>query len=108
MIDELRQKALELGIKVDGRWKEDRLLQVIADASDEQKNQITDSYDEPEEPARVDDSHDRADDMNAYALRIWSGQSPDMPKHERIERVQSGLKAQGWGDILDKLSLPNA
>jgi hypothetical protein len=30
----------------------------------------------------------------AYALRIWEGQSVDLPTHERVERVVNGLRGQ--------------
>jgi hypothetical protein len=30
-----------------------------------------------------------------YALRIWSGQSPDLPRAERIARVTAGMAGQG-------------
>lgn len=29
------------------------------------------------------------------ALRIWEGQSPDVPVIERVARIAAGLKAQG-------------
>ena len=34
--------------------------------------------------------------MNAYALRIWSGQSLSAPEEWRVMRVIDGLKAQGY------------
>jgi hypothetical protein len=30
-----------------------------------------------------------------YALRVWRGQTPDLPRAERIRRVQAALEAQG-------------
>jgi hypothetical protein len=33
-------------------------------------------------------------EARAYALRVWSGQSNDLPRSERIERVMSALKGQ--------------
>ena len=30
-----------------------------------------------------------------YALRVWSGQSPDLPRAERMARVMAALKGQG-------------
>lgn len=32
----------------------------------------------------------------AYARRIWEGQSVDLPDHVRRERVRVALEAQGW------------
>ena len=31
----------------------------------------------------------------AYALRVWSGQSPDLPRNERMRRVALALEGQG-------------
>lgn len=31
------------------------------------------------------------------ALRIWNGQSPDLPVSDRVERIVNALKAQGLG-----------
>jgi hypothetical protein len=31
----------------------------------------------------------------AYANRVWNGQSPDVPRHERLERVKRALDGQG-------------
>lgn len=45
------------------------------------------------------------DAMNAYALRIWSGQSPDLTVSERKTRVIAGLRGQGY-DNFDGLKLP--
>lgn len=44
--------------------------------------------------------------MNAYARRIWDGQSPSLAVAERIARVKRGLAQQGWTDF-DKLELPS-
>lgn len=46
----------------------------------------------PDSPAQV------------YALRIWSGQSPDLPRAERIARVAAGLAGQGMS--MDGVTLP--
>lgn len=31
----------------------------------------------------------------AYALRVWNGQSPDVPRNERLRRVKLALEGQG-------------
>jgi hypothetical protein len=36
------------------------------------------------------------DAARAYALRVWQGQSADVPDHVRRERVRRALEAQGW------------
>lgn len=52
-------------------------------------------------------AHDarRIDLMNAHALRIWDGQSIDLPRAERIERIKAGLIEQGYADFT-QLRLP--
>jgi len=34
------------------------------------------------------------DAAQAYAMRVWGGQSVDVPKHERIERCMNALRGQ--------------
>lgn len=41
----------------------------------------------------------------AYALRVWNGQSVDVPPTERAERVVSALEGQ---DLDTNVTLPNA
>lgn len=43
--------------------------------------------------------------MNALALRIWEGQSPDLPLNERVKRIVAALNAQGFDEI-ESLELP--
>ena len=47
---------------------------------------------------------DKAQDM---ALRIWEGQSPDVPVWERVRRIQEALVAQGLSPLVE-LSHPEA
>lgn len=42
-----------------------------------------------------------ASPAQAYALRIWNGQSPDVAVIDRVARVASGLKAQGMSLDID-------
>jgi hypothetical protein len=42
----------------------------------------------------------------AYALRIWAGQSADVLRHERIARVAAGLAGQGM--TMDGVELPQS
>lgn len=44
--------------------------------------------------------------MNAYALRIWGGQSDSLTTTERVRRVVAGLELQGFTPILHMLKLP--
>lgn len=55
-------------------------------------------------PGNADDS---ADAMNALAMRIWEGQSIDLPLNERTRRIVAGLNEQGYTDT-SKLTLPKA
>ncbi len=54
---------------------------------------------EPQEPLSA---------MNAYARRIWDGQSCSLPLRHRVERIVAALQDQGMGDELGELSLPAA
>lgn len=50
--------------------------------------------DEPQ-PIPVDESFAAAcNAAQAYAMRIWEGQSPDVPRAERVRRVAAGLEGQ--------------
>lgn len=121
MIEELRAKAEALGIKVDGRWKESKLLQVVADASDKKREPLdiedpaqpgkpyySGPVEEVAQPTQSEAAQNRIDDMNALALRIWKGQSISELRSWRIDRVKIGLEKHGYSDILEHLSLPNA
>lgn len=44
-------------------------------------------------------------EMNDLALRIFEGQSPDLPKKVRVERITMRLKNKGYKDM-SKLKLP--
>lgn len=35
---------------------------------------------------------------NEYAMRIWNGQSPDLPVSDRVARINAALLAQGYPD----------
>ena len=38
-----------------------------------------------------------------YAMRIWNGQSPDLPVSDRVARINAALLAQGY---LDNFTAP--
>lgn len=41
----------------------------------------------------------------AYALRVWNGQSPDtLARNERVRRVAAALEGQGW--TMEGIELP--
>lgn len=42
----------------------------------------------------------------AYAMRIWSGQSQDVPRAERVRRVAAGLEGQNMS--MDGVELPES
>ena len=42
----------------------------------------------------------------AYAMRIWSGQSVDLPRAERVRRVAAGLEGQNMS--MDGVELPES
>lgn len=45
------------------------------------------------EPGDVAD--EQSGKAQAYAMRVWAGQSPDAPRPWRIERVKLALEGQG-------------
>lgn len=45
--------------------------------------------------------------MNAYALRVWNGQSPDLPVRERHARIIAALRGQGFSGEVDLPSAPD-
>jgi hypothetical protein len=40
----------------------------------------------------------------AYAQRVWSGQSTDLPRNERLRRVERALQGQGMS--MEGVTLP--
>lgn len=44
--------------------------------------------------------------MNDMALKIWQGQSPDLPMIERVGRIKNALEYHGYAEHLGKLDLP--
>ena len=60
-----------------------------ADAVHRMKRTYTKKVEAPEVVESVDNSA-----AQAYALRIWSGQSVDLPIAERVQRVVNGLRGQ--------------
>lgn len=54
----------------------------------------------------VDTLSEASSEAQAYALRIWTGQSPDLSRHERLGRVAVALEAQGMS--MEGVSLPDA
>jgi hypothetical protein len=99
----LREKARALGLKIGGRASEATIAQAIADAKTDVSDPVEQSIDhEAVIPAPSDD-----DSMNAYALRIWQGQSPDVSPHIRVDRIKAALIEQGYVD-LSGLIIPDA
>lgn len=94
----MKEKAESLGIKVDGRWSEARLKEEIERAENAviEGADAPENYDLPEETPKEPEETEDIDAMNDLANRIWSGQSPDLPEHERMFRVKKGCEAQGY------------
>lgn len=43
-------------------------------------------------------------DAQAYARRVWAGQTPDLPRNERLKRVAKALEGQGMS--MEGVELP--
>ncbi len=50
---------------------------------------------------KVIEANEKAQEL---AMRIWDGQSNDLPNHERVKRIVAGLKSQGY--YADNINLP--
>lgn len=55
-------------------------------------------------PAKVIEVIDELSKQQIYALRVWNGQSADVPRSERIERVMNALRGQNLPT--DGITLP--
>lgn len=51
----------------------------------------------PDDVVYIDNDYPpkKASPAQAYAERVWSGQSTDVPRVERLERVRKALEGQG-------------
>ena len=97
-----KEQAIELGIKVDGRWSEDRIkAEIIKHTSREGDAVIVDSLPildkvEPAKPIM----------MNFVARRIFDGQG-SIPDVERVRRIVVALRNKGYSeDEIKQLDLP--
>lgn len=39
---------------------------------------------------------DGREEINSLARRIWEGQSPDLPRNERVARIMQAIKDKGY------------
>jgi len=125
----MRERAKALGIKVDGRWSESRLLEEIMRAESELKNgdmvdgakveilpsdvPVIEGADVAEEavepiPEPVVEPVDKFQTLewaNDRAAKIWEGQSSSLSTLERVGRIKLALKDKGFTDFT-KLTLP--
>lgn len=93
-----KEQAESLGIKIDGRWSEERIQSEIG------------RYSEPTEDvmAAVDEISDgpRIDSMNILARRIFDGQG-SISNVERVRRITNALKNRGYTqEDIKSLDLP--
>lgn len=109
--DELIAQAVEMGLEIDKRWGVERLEQAILDATKAPEEAFFgNAHEQMEEGTEQtvidvypDPDLERIAAMNAYALRVKAGQSPDMSPKESMERIKSALIGQGYEDILGML-----
>jgi len=113
-----REMAEKLGIKVDGRWSESRLLEEIMKKESELKaapsiegadvvEDIVEPISEPvvETITEPVDKFKTLEWANDRAAKIWEGQSSSLTTLERIGRIKLALKAKGFEDFT-KLTIP--
>ena len=84
----LKEQAEKLGIKVDGRWSDDRIKEEIDRFQTPKTSEIP-----------------SLEWANQRAVAIWEGQSPSLGIAERVGRIRAALKDKGFKDF-DKLKLP--
>lgn len=84
----LKEQAEQLGIKVDGRWSDERIQKEI------DKLGASDAVPQAKEEA----AEEVRDEMNDLARRIWDGQSVSLPVKLRIERIEARLRDKGYTD----------
>lgn len=106
----MRAEAKELGIKVDGRWSEDRIQKEIDKVKNNAKIEGADvpAEAEPEQaaaPAVAVDKFQTLEWANDHAAKIWAGQSPALSLLERVGRIRMALKDKGFDDF-DNLVIP--
>lgn len=97
----MRNRAEKLGIKVDGRWSESRILEEIMRAESEKIKEAA----EPEAAEAVVNKFETVEWANKRAAAIWAGQSPSLSLLERVGRIKMALKSFGFTDF-DNLVIP--
>lgn len=99
-----KQQAEELGIKVDGRWSEERIKQEILTAghSIETPSSVEGIvWEESEISPQASINR-----MNNLARRIFDGQG-SIPDIERVQRIVNSLRDKGYSeDEISQLDLP--
>lgn len=91
-----KEEAESLGIKVDGRWSDDRVQQEI------DSKKLSESV--AETPISKFESLEWA---NNHAKAIWSGQSSSLSLIDRVARIRAALKEKGFTDF-DNLVIPTS
>ena len=88
----MRERANALGIKVDGRWSEHRLLEEIMKTESKMiEKPIINTTEAADKPT--------IEWANTRAAAIWEGQSSSLSILERVGRIKLALKAKGFEDF---------
>ena len=101
----MRDRAKALGIKVDGRWSEHRLLEEIMKTESKLKDgdMVGNARVErlPDDVPVVEGSTNgpSLEWANTRAAAIWEGQSSSLTVLERVGRIKLALKAKGFEDF---------
>jgi hypothetical protein len=102
----MKERAAALGIKVDGRWSESRILEEIMRAENKQIEgaDVPDSLDVTEDTVQGNtteavDEGISLDVANTRANAIWAGQSSSLTTLERVGRIKLALKKFGFKDF---------
>lgn len=100
----LKEKAVLLGIKVDGRWNDARIEAEIEKHNGYfgKPHELVSGTDETDVDVYVD-TEGEVIKMNDLARRIYEGQSSSLKPSIRKERIIQRLINKGYEDLLDKL-----
>ena len=99
-----KEQAEALGITIDGRWSDKRILQEIESEKGNGMPSIETA--KPEEiPDNAADKFESVEWANDHAAKIWEGQSSSLSLIERVARIRAALKDKGFNRF-DALKLP--
>ena len=101
----LKAQAEELGIKVDGRWSDERIQKEIDayEAENPVNAQIEGREDPQPEPVETQTNDERLTKMADMVKRQFAGQASDLPMGERLARIRIAMRKHGYMDLWENV-----